>query len=308
MQIKLHHAAGLALLTAIISGTSNFMAKIAVTAVKDPVVFTFLKNALVAVLLLGILLFATRFRELKTMHRRDWVKLIAIAVVGGSIPFVLFFTGLTMTSALSAGVIHKSLFIWVALLAIPFLKERIGGLQAAALLLLVAGNAVLGGFSAFHFGRGELLILAATLLWAVENIIAKKALANLSSLTVAGARMILGSVVLLAVVAFQGKLNLFAGLAPAQWGWTLFTAALLLGYVLTWYTALKHAPATMVASLLVPATLVTNVLSLVFLDRRMTPMELASGSLFVLAAVLLIWQARRLARQHAYVRTNDARA
>lgn len=174
MQIKLQHAAGLALLTAFISGTSNFIAKIAVTAVKDPVVFTFLKNALVAVFLLGILLLATRFRELKTIDRHGWIKLIAIAVVGGSIPFVLFFTGLSMTSALSAGLFHKSLFIWVALLAIPFLKERIGGLQAAALVLLIAGNAVLGGFSAFHFGRGELLILAATLLWAVENIIAKK--------------------------------------------------------------------------------------------------------------------------------------
>src|SRR3990167_2313884 len=49
-------AIGLALLTAVFSGVNNFITKIAVTAVKDPVVFTTLKNAIVAVFIIGIII------------------------------------------------------------------------------------------------------------------------------------------------------------------------------------------------------------------------------------------------------------
>ena len=49
-----------------------------------------------------------------------------IGVIGGSVPFILFFNGLAMASAPSAAFIHKTLFVWVVLLAVPFLGERLG--------------------------------------------------------------------------------------------------------------------------------------------------------------------------------------
>ena len=51
----LKYATLLALGTALISGTNTFLTKIAVTVIKDPIVFTTLKNAVVAVLLIGVL-------------------------------------------------------------------------------------------------------------------------------------------------------------------------------------------------------------------------------------------------------------
>ena len=53
---KLYLATLLGLTTAAISGTNNFLTKIAVTAIKDPVLFTTLKNALVAAFLIGAIL------------------------------------------------------------------------------------------------------------------------------------------------------------------------------------------------------------------------------------------------------------
>lgn len=41
------YATSLALLTMVVSGTNNFLTKIAVTAVKDPLLYTTLKNAVV---------------------------------------------------------------------------------------------------------------------------------------------------------------------------------------------------------------------------------------------------------------------
>ncbi|PIS40635.1 MAG: hypothetical protein COT26_02270 [Candidatus Kerfeldbacteria bacterium CG08_land_8_20_14_0_20_43_14] len=288
MNKNLKFGMSLALITAVISGFANFIAKIGVTSVKNPVVFTTLKNSIVAVLLIGLVLSLGKIKELKALSKKSWVKLLAIGVIGGSVPFILFFTGLSMTSALTASFIHKTLFVWVAILAVWFLKEKVTKLQIGALVLLLGGTLLLGGFQNFHFGKGEIMILAATLLWAVENIIAKKALAEVSSLTLASARMVFGSIILLAVVVWQGKIGLMAGLSPKQWLWTLIPAVLLFGYVLTWYTALKHAPATVVASLLVPAVFITTVLSTIFLKTPLTSLNNLSGVLFAVAAVLLV--------------------
>jgi drug/metabolite transporter (DMT)-like permease len=61
-----------------------------------------------------------------------------------------------------------------ALLAVPLLRDRIGPWHLAAIALLVWGQAVLGGgVRAIGFGTGEAMILAATVLWSVEVIVAK---------------------------------------------------------------------------------------------------------------------------------------
>ncbi len=294
MKHKLKLAIALALSTAIISGTNNFLTKIAVTAVADPVVFTFLKNGIVATLLIGLLIGTSRWREILSLSKHDLTKLTAIGIIGGSLPFILFFTGLTMIPAINAAFIHKTLFIWIALMAVPILKERLGRLQLAALILLLGGNLVLFGLPQFSGSRGELMVLAATLLWAIENIIAKKTLLTLSSPLVASARMTIGSLIILIVIAWQGKLSLLITLSPAQWGWTLLTSALLTGYVLTWYTALKNAPAILVASLLVPATLITNSLTAVFISGNFPTTQLISGTLLALGIVLIISRAHTI--------------
>ena len=305
MSTKFSSAIALALGAALISGISNFLNKAGVTAVADPVLYTFLKNGLVAVLLLSVLIFTARWREIKALTKPNWFKLVAIGVVGGSLPFALFFTGLSMTSAVSASLIHKTLFIWVALIALPFLGERLGKIQWAALGLLLVGNFFLGAWQQLTFGTGELLIFIATLLWAVENIIAKRALRQLSSLLVASARMILGSALLLVAVIAQGGLAALGNLSFEQWGWTVLAAVLLLGYVISWYAALQRAPATVVASLLVPASLVTSLLSLIFLDKALTATEILSSVIVVLAVVALVWGGRRLTRAAGYVEAKN---
>lgn len=301
MTQKIKLAAVLGLSAALISGVNNFLTKIAVTNVSDPVVFTFIKNSLAAVFLVSIFLFWRQgWKEIKQLRRQDLINLLLIGVIGGSLPFILFFSGLAMVPAVTAAFIHKTLFLWVALLAIPLLKEKIGLLQIAALVLLMVGGLFFAGQPVLTGNPGELMILAATILWALENIIAKKALARLSSLTVAGARLVLGTPIIFAVVAYQENTALLFNLNPAQWGWTIITSILLTGYVLAWYTALKYAPATFVASLLVPATFITNILTAIFITHTLKTTDLASGLLLSLGVGLLIYQSHRLASSQRF--------
>lgn len=289
-------ATALALSAAVISGTNNFLTSIAVKALKDPVLYTAIKNSLVAVFLIGIFVALRRWRDFKGLSREQWTRLAAVGIIGGSVPFGLYFTGLSQTAAVNASLIHKTLFIWVAVLAMPLLKERLSYLQWAGVGAIFAANLFVGGFGGFRWNSGELMILAATLLWAVENIIAKKALSGLSSTTVASARMVLGSVFLFAYLAAMGRISPIVSLNSIQWYWTLLTSALLLGYVTTWYAALKRAPASYVAALLVPATLITNVLSAVFVSHTFTGKQVASTALYIAGAALIVFGERLVKR------------
>src|SRR5215468_4205014 len=110
------------------------------------------------------------------------------ALIGGSVPFVLFFEGLARAQATQASFIQKTLVVWVALPAVPLLRERLGPAHVAAIAFVIAGQAALvGDTGTVTFGTGEAMILAATLLWAVEVVLAKRLLADIDARTLGAA-------------------------------------------------------------------------------------------------------------------------
>jgi drug/metabolite transporter (DMT)-like permease len=262
----------LALSAAMISGVSVFVNSYGVKAFGDATAYTTAKNTIAAAVLLAIcgLAGARGHKVVAAPRQRSRLAgLAAIAVVGGSVPFVLFFEGLAHATSgpAQAQFINKTLVVWVALLAVSVLGERLGALQLAAVALLVVGQAVLSGGlgTAFspHLGRGEAMIFAATLLWAVEVVLAKVLLRDLSSWTVALARMVLGSAVLIGWVLLTGRGSRLVDMDAAQWRWVLLTGVLLAGYVATWLAALALAPAVNVTAMLVAAVPVTVLLQAV---------------------------------------------
>lgn len=295
----------LALGTALISGASGFVNKFAVTAMKDPVLFATLKNSLVAIVFIGIILVLGKYNEIRTLSPKQWIKLFAIGAIGGALPFALFFTGLAQTTAVNGALIHKTLFLWVALLAIPLLKEKMVWQQWLGIAVVFIGNLFVGGFTGFKFNAGEIMILSATVLWAIENVIAKKALEDISSIVVGSARMIIGSVLLLVYIAIFSSFSPILTLNSTEWGWTILTGVLLCGYVITWYSALKKAPATFVATLLVPATIVTNFLSAIFITHKIIGRDLISTAFYSVGIVLVVYFARKSANNTKTSQTTE---
>ena len=278
----------LALTTTFISGVAVFVNKYAVTAIKDPLVFTAVKNGLVGILILALLIATSKWKLIKSLNKKDSVYLLLIGIVGGAIPFYLFFTGLSLIPAINAALIHKTLVFWVALFAIPLLKERMSKTQILGVLMLFAGNLLIGGFKGFTFSKGELFVLIATILWGIENVIAKKALKNIDPDLVTAARMGFGSLILLAAAALTSP-NALKGVltfSSSQWFWVIISSAALLGYVMSWYRALKMAPATFVSSILVAATLITNILSGVFITH--SPSFLFSPQFILIAGGIIV--------------------
>jgi drug/metabolite transporter (DMT)-like permease len=256
----------LAFAAAVVSGVSIYVNGRAVRHFTDQTVYTTAKNA-VSGLLLALLAIAAMSGRAGTPSprrptRRQWLAFFGVGVIGGSVPFVLFFEGLARAEATQAAFIQKTLVVWVALLAVPILRERFGTPHLLAICLLVAGQAwIVGRAGTIAFGTGEAMILAATLLWALEVVFVKKLLPQIPAAVLAGARMGIGTVLLLGWVAVTGKLDTLTGLDGEQWRWVLLTGLLLTAYVATWYAALARAQAIDVTAVLVFGAVVTAVLS-----------------------------------------------
>lgn len=287
----LAHKKGIAfaLITSVISGVSIFLNKYAVDTVKPPLYFTSIKNLSVGFMLVCLLLVTRKWNLLRKISKKDWLRLALVGLIGGSLPFYLFFTGLSQVPAINGTLIHKTLVFWVALLAVPLLKERLTKIQIVAICLMFVGNLTIGGFKGFTRSNGEIMILVATLLWAVENIIAKKLLNRIDSSIIALFRMGFGSLILFTatVIKMPERLMSAGSLQPNQLFWIGLTAILLLGYVLSWYKALSLAPATTVTTVLVSSTLVTNVLSALFVTHTWN-LELSLRSLAIVAGTILV--------------------
>jgi len=250
-----------AALTAVISGFAVYVGAYGVKEFPSAAVYTTVRNTIVGLTLLALLLRPTALQEIRRLTLHQGIGLVLLGIVGGSVPFVLFFEGLNRTGSANGAFIQKTLFLWVALLAVIFLRERLGGGQLAALGLLLVAQALSGGPSVARLGSGEMLVLGATLFWSAEVVVAKRLLAGISSSLGATARMAFGAVILLCYLGITGKLGIIGHLSLSQWAWAIGPSILLFGYVTTWYAALKRAPATTVSCVLTLGAPITAVLS-----------------------------------------------
>jgi drug/metabolite transporter (DMT)-like permease len=284
---------------ALISGLAIYLNAFAVKQLPDAAVYTTLKNAVAAIALIAAAVGLGAASDFRAIERRRWPAVLAVGVIGGSVPFILFFTGLAQASAPSAAFIQKTLFVWVGLLAVPFLGERLGIAPILAIAALLIGQVLVLPPDGIVWGTGETLILAATLFWAAETIIVKRLLGSIPSHVMAALRMTVGLAVLVGYLGVSGKVGVLAGLSTAQWSWALLTGLVLAAYVGTWFAALQRAPASVVTSVLVVGAVVTGILSAASKGVAPSPTVVGGYVLIVAAAAVVTLWSRRAAHQVA---------
>ncbi len=298
---------GFAGLNAIISGIAIYINSLGVKLFSDATLYTTLKNAVVGVLLfVPLLIFAERRAEWKKLTGRQWGWLLLLAVVGGSVPYALFFTGLKMGSPVTSSLLNHGQFIVVAVLAFFLLRERAGIIVWLALGVLFAGTLWGTSLTGLHWGMGDTLVALSTLLFAAGVILAKYLLRDLSTLTVMTAKMSLGSLILVGYIALTGRAGEIIKLSTAQWTFVVVTGMILLAFTVTAFLALRYASATVATAIPAAAPLMTTVLVLIAPQASAKPspvfgLALIGVSVIVLAVVgglqeLKAW--RRQNQQH----------
>ncbi len=285
-----------AAITAVVSGFSVFVNGYGVREFDDATTYTTAKN-LVAAVIIGSVLLATRRLSPGAesvrwaTSRRQRIGLGLVAVIGGSVPFVLFFEGLQRATSTDAAFIHKTLVIWVAIGAALVLRERLRWPHLLAIAFIVAGYAAtMGGVDLTGLHTGELLIGIATLSWAAEVILVRSLLVRgVGELTVSTSRMAGGAVVLLLWALLRGAVSDLTGLTTTQWGWALLTGAFLSAFVMSWHFALARAQAVDVTAVLVLGAVITALLNAGIRSIDLRPAGvtlLACGAAFAMLGAL----------------------
>jgi drug/metabolite transporter (DMT)-like permease len=250
-----------AVLNAIVSGFAIYLNGQGVKLFSDAALYTTLKNTVTGVaLLLPVLVLARCRTELRHLNLRQWSLLLGLALIGGSVPYVLFFRGLQLTTPVTSSLLNHAQFLLVAVLALLFLRERVGVMVWAALAVLFVGVSLGANLNALRWNEGTLLIALSTLLFAAGFVLAKHLLRDLSTETVMAAKMTLGSVFLLAYIAMTGRLNELGSLTGQQWGFVLLTGLILTAFTVTAFVALRHITATAATAIPVASPLITTAL------------------------------------------------
>ena len=255
----------LGLVAAAVSGVAVYVNGRAVRHFPSPTVYTTGKNVIAGLVLVCIAVVMWQrsrgVRTAKPVDRSAVVGLAAVAVIGGAVPFVLFFEGLSRATSSDAAFIHKTLVVWVALFAVLVLGETLTMYHVAAVALLVLAQIALAdGVGSIRPGSGEAMILLATLCWAVELILVKRLVASVPTATVAAVRIGGGAVLLIGWVAVTGGLDALVSLTVGQFAWLVLTGSLLSVFVSVWFAAVARAPVVDVAAILVPGAIITGLI------------------------------------------------
>jgi drug/metabolite transporter (DMT)-like permease len=271
----------------VVSGVAVYTNGIAVRRFDDATNYTTAKNLIAALVLVIIAVAASGARETRAAITTAPKAGIAAVAVAGSVPFVLFFEGLSRVDSTDAAFLHKTLVVWVAIGAVAVLGERVRWNHLVAIVAILWGqHELVGGFGLDDPGSGEALITTATLIWAVEVIITKRMLAATPAAAVSAARMGGGAVLLVAWAALRGALGGVVAIGWSDLGWVLLTGVVLAAFVALWHRALATAPAIDVTAILAGGAVVTALLNSASGRASIGPAALglalvAAGSLMV---------------------------
>jgi len=269
------------LMMTIIWGTNAVVVK-ATYAQIPPMAFMAIRFLIAGTLLLSIAWISER--SLK-VHRRDWLLLIAVAMVGTGLYQPLFLTGLSMTTASNTSLIIAASPAFVALLNRLLGRERLPARGWLGIALAFAGIVlIVEGGGGIEFGStvfvGDLLILAGTFLWACYAVLAAPLMQRYSPLRVTALTTSLGAVPLIFLGWPTVQALDFQQVDARGWAGMLYSAifAIVIAYII-WNMGVKKigGSRTSLYANLIPV--VGTLAAALFLGETITPLMVVGAAI-----------------------------
>jgi drug/metabolite transporter (DMT)-like permease len=203
--------------------------------------------------------------------------------------------GVSMTSALAAGVIMAAIPAAVALLSRWLLHERIAPRVAAGIACAVAGIALVSAFKPAADAApvsiwGNLLLLAAVFCEATYVVIGKQLTGRLSARRISSLVNLWGLLLMTPFGLWQALRFDFSAVAPGSW--TLLVVYALAASMITvwlWMTGLKHVPASSAGVFTVLLPITAAAVGVVFLGERFSLPQVGAFVLALVGVVLATW-------------------
>lgn len=163
----------------------------------EPFTFVALRNSVGAIFLLPII-FRNNSFNLSNIKNLDY---FIVGILQTTAMFALIIYGMKFVTAGKTSVVLYTMPIWTSLFLHFFLKERLSGSKWLGVILGIIGILFILGWDTISKQNiqiifGEILILLASISWAVANIWNKKWLSNHNPSIVNGYQLLIGSIFL----------------------------------------------------------------------------------------------------------------
>jgi drug/metabolite transporter (DMT)-like permease len=265
------------------------------------ITLTFLRFAIADVLFVGYLVATRQVRH--PPAGKDLPMLVILAFFGFTGYHLFLNLGETdpNVSAGTAALIIASAPAFIAIFAIPLLKERMGRWQSAGIALAFAGLAVMIFFvrpeSQFTFraSEGALTVVPPAIFSALYAVLGKSYLRRYPPFTFVAWTLLIGTVLLVPLLIVTGRsvLTDLQTMGLAGWIPVLYLGIFptFIGYGI-WFRALERIPAASAGAYIYASTLVAVFGGIVILGESLTVGAIAGGAM-VIAGVGLAQQLRR---------------
>ncbi|MDR9440990.1 MAG: EamA family transporter [Halomonas sp.] len=245
-----------------------------------PLLLTTLRFALVAALLVPF----------HPVARHQLPFLLLLSVTFGSLHFALLFIGLGQAEAGTGALLVQMGTPFATLLAVVFLRERLGPRRLAGLVFSFAGVAVLAGGPTLPSPLPTVLLLTSALGWAVSQLLIKRG-PNVSPMALAGwvALFATPQVALGSWWFEQGQWQALTQASWAGWGAIFYTAVMssIVAYGL-WYGLLRRHPVNRVVPLTLLMPVLAVLLGAALMGDSLGPHKLAGGGLVIAGLALIV--------------------
>ncbi|XKE44801.1 EamA family transporter [Halomonas organivorans] len=245
-----------------------------------PLLLTTLRFALVALLLVP-------FHPVSP-HRLPFLALLSLTF--GTLHFAMLFIGLGQAEAGTGAILVQMGTPFATLLAVLFLKERLGPRRLAGLLLSFGGVVVLAGGPTLPAPLPTALLLTSALGWAISQLLIKRG-PDVPPMALAGwvALFAIPQVALGSWWFEQDQLTALAEAGWLAWGAVFYTAVMssILAYGI-WYGLLRRHPVNRVVPMVLLVPVLAVILGVLLLDDALGPHKLIGGGLVVSGIALIV--------------------
>ena len=272
-------------ITILIWGTTFLVTKIVLREM-GPLQLTELRFIL-AFLLLAPLAARQGFR-LKDIFRRDFM---LYGLTGTTLYYALQNIGLTYTSVSSTVLILSIVPALTTVLAVIFLKERIGKSQVVGIILVTIGVVLVSiesgqGETYAHPLIGNLLIFISALSWAINTIQGRKLVGSHSALVMSAACLGAGALQMIPFTAWEIWSQGLPHLSGVSWLGILYLSLAASGLTTyLWNDALHYLSAS-VASSFINLVPIIGIASAYLLGEQPPLIQITGGVLAILGVLL----------------------
>ena len=278
------------LATTIIWGSTFILIKVVLAEI-PPFTLALLRFALASVILLPLVYLNPAWR-IGPRHL-EWRRLAATGFLGVSLYFVTENLGMVYTTAASGSLVTAGAPAICAVLAVIFLKERLGWVRSLGIAISMGGVAVIvlaGGQGDAYSPNpllGNLLICGSSLCWGFYTIWGKDMNSRYPDMTITAWTIALGTVFLVPFAGYEWITQGLTAISGQSWFIVIFLGvAASAGAYVFWNYALTNLEASVTATFLNLVPVVALVLAGSVLREQIVPIQVAGGAL-VLGGVYL---------------------